>query len=57
MRTLTGRCMATVLSILVMVSVPAAAAFAAQAKPASPAPIRVGGAITIHHCTEAYNIT
>ena len=45
MKTLTCRCMATMLSILVTVSVPAAAAFAGQAKPASPAPIRVGGAI------------
>jgi protein TonB len=45
MKTLTGRCLAAVLSILAAAFVPASAALAAQATPASPAPIRVGGAI------------
>jgi protein TonB len=43
MKTLTGRCLAAVLSILAAAFVPAA--LAAQAKPASPPPVRVGGDI------------
>jgi protein TonB len=45
MKTLSDRFIAAVLTILVTVSVLPAPAFAGQAKPASPAPVRVGGAI------------
>ena len=40
-----SRCLTAALSILVLALGPTSAAFGAQAKPASPPPVRVGGAI------------
>jgi periplasmic protein TonB len=45
MNTSKGRRVATALAILAMSLGPSLTAFGAQAKPASPAPVRVGGAI------------